>query len=1039
MADIVGLLASVLQLVDTIAKARGYLKGFHDGPKDQRELLLEIMSLATLLKHVGEHIKRDSSGGGLQHFQEPLIHLEALMARLAKKLDPATGSVSRVSSRLTWPMWGKEDVREGFNTIERFKSLLNAWLGVDIWSPDIESAVKNAAQEQRVDHCDIIGSLKNSARNQREFHDGGLPYLYPCTLAESELDVVAAVTDIAEEQRVDHKYIFQSVRDVALKQERHHDFARRSEIIEWFSPLNFFPRQADVTSTRQPGTGLWLLESDVFKRWELETEKALWCRGMLGYSEDTICVQLVPERLCLFQWLLMRFEPNRGVKTSMSYLDHKETKMHSLPNLLASVWRQLIVHKSISPEMHHSYDTHREKHTRPSLQEISAILDSAVSKDFPVFIVVDALDEYPQGQRDSLLLHLSGLGPTVHLMFTSRPHIKIDPRLDLEVVKLEIRAADDDIRRYLKGQISLSSHLSNHIKNCPGLRDEIETSILQRSAGMFLLAKLHIDSLLTKHTVKAVREALANMPGDLNSTYDEVMERINQQNTEDRHLARRTLSWISNVKRLLHMFELQEALAVEEGTPQLDPDNLLAVDTILSVCAGLVVVNEEDGLVRLIHYTTQDYLDRIHTREFPLASAEITVTCITYLSFVGLAANLHDPTKLFHFLDYAVEYCLIHARGSPEISVRDKILTFLESCSVWQKLWNQTHPFQSLPDSPTPLWIAAIFHLEELCRSIIKADGVGSTLQEAAMQGLYDVVRILLEIGVDVETGEGEYDNALQGASTYGHEDIIRLLIKNGADVNSQGRHYGTALQSAAFFGQTQSARLLLEAGANVDADGGFYGTALHAATSRGYYKIVYMLIEHGVNVDAEDKWDGTALQIASLAGHKDLVMLLIKNGANINSCGGWRGSPLQLASSAGHEAIVKFLIENGADINANAGKCGTPLCAAASQGRYTIVRLLIQHGAELNIRGPDGTALCSALTHKRLDIARLLIENGVNVDECDGDCGTILQRASFLGKEAVERLLREHGSADVSTQVGASGTALNSARQTNHGGIVTK
>ncbi|KAJ7450804.1 ankyrin repeat-containing domain protein [Mycena latifolia] len=1017
MADIVGLLASVLQLVDTIAKARGYLKGFHDGPKDQQELLLEIMSLATLLKHVGERIKRDSSGGGLQHFQEPLIHLEALMTRLAKKLDPATGSLSRVSSRLTWPMWGKEDVREGFNTIERFKSLLNAWLGVDIWASaqDIESAVKNAAQEQRVDHCDIIGSLKNSARNQREFHD----------------DIVAAVTDIAEEQRVDHKYIFKSVRDVALKQERHHDIAKRSEIIEWFSPLNFFPRQADVTSTRQPGTGLWLLESDVFKRWELEPEKALWCRGMPGAGK-TVLVSMVVDAL--------RAKPrSQNIDVAVVYLDHKETKMHSLPNLLASVWRQLIVHKPISPEMHHSYDTHREKHTRPSLQEISAILDSAVSKDFPVFIVVDALDEYPQGQRDSLLLHLSGLGPTVHLMFTSRPHIKIDPRLDLELVKLEIRAADDDIRRYLNGQISLSSHLSNHIKNCPGLRDEIETSIVQRSAGMFLLAKLHIDSLLTKHTVKAVREALANMPSDLTSTYDEVMERINQQNTEDRHLARRTLSWISHIKRLLHILELQEALAVEEGTPQLDPDNLLAVDTILSVCAGLVVVNEEDGLVRLIHYTTQDYLDRIHTREFPRASAEITVTCITYLSFVGLAANLHDPTKLFHFLDYAVQYCLIHARGSPEISIRNKILTFLESCSVWQKLWNQTHPFQSLPDSPTPLWIAAIFHLEELCRSIIKADGVGSTLQEAATRGLSDVVRILLEIGVNVETDEGEYDNALQGASTYGHEDIIRLLIKNGANVNSQGRHYGTALQSAAFFGQTQSARLLLEAGANVDADGGFYGTALHAATSGGYYEIVWMLVEHGVSVNTEDRWGGTALQVTSLAGHEDLVTLLIENGANINAYGGWRGSPLQLASSAGHEAIVKFLIEHGADINANAGKCGTPLCAAASQGRYTIVRLLIQHGAELNIRGPDGTALCSALTHKRLEIARLLIENGANVDECDGDCGTILQRASFLGKEAVERLLREHGSADVSTQVGASGTALNSARQTNHGGIVTK
>ncbi|KAJ7465172.1 hypothetical protein FB451DRAFT_978088, partial [Mycena latifolia] len=104
----------------------------------------------------------------------------------------------------------------------------------------------------------------------------------------------------------------------------------------------------------------------------------------------------------------------------------------------------------------------------------------------------------------------------------------------------------------------------------------------------FLLAKLHIDSLATKHTVKAVQEALIHMPRDLDSTYDEVVERINQQCEEDRQLAWRTLSWVTNAKRPLRPAELREALAVEQGTKQLDCDNLLDIDIILSVCAGLV-------------------------------------------------------------------------------------------------------------------------------------------------------------------------------------------------------------------------------------------------------------------------------------------------------------------------------------------------------------------------------------------------------------------------------------------------------------------
>ncbi|KAJ6477230.1 hypothetical protein DFH09DRAFT_1108638 [Mycena vulgaris] len=111
-----------------------------------------------------------------------------------------------------------------------------------------------------------------------------------------------------------------------------------------------------------------------------------------------------------------------------------------------------------------------------------------------------------------------------------------------------------------------------HIKSRPSLGDEIETQIVGRSDGMFLLAKLHINSLTTKHTVKAIREALQSMPSDLQNSYDEVMARIDQQCADNRKLAQAALSWISNAKRLLRVAELREALAVEVGTSKLDPE-----------------------------------------------------------------------------------------------------------------------------------------------------------------------------------------------------------------------------------------------------------------------------------------------------------------------------------------------------------------------------------------------------------------------------------------------------------------------------------
>jgi hypothetical protein len=41
MADIVGLVASILKLVDAVVKARDYIKDFRNAPRDQQQLLQE--------------------------------------------------------------------------------------------------------------------------------------------------------------------------------------------------------------------------------------------------------------------------------------------------------------------------------------------------------------------------------------------------------------------------------------------------------------------------------------------------------------------------------------------------------------------------------------------------------------------------------------------------------------------------------------------------------------------------------------------------------------------------------------------------------------------------------------------------------------------------------------------------------------------------------------------------------------------------------------------------------------------------------------
>ena len=82
--------------------------------------------------------------------------------------------------------------------------------------------------------------------------------------------------------------------------------------------------------------------------------------------------------------------------------------------------------------------------------------------------------------------------------------------------------------------------------------------------------------------------------------YDGVMARIEAQNPDDRELAEKVLCWVSYTRRPLNSVELQHALAVEVRSTTFDYDAMPDEDIMTSVCAGLVAIDAESGVVRLI-------------------------------------------------------------------------------------------------------------------------------------------------------------------------------------------------------------------------------------------------------------------------------------------------------------------------------------------------------------------------------------------------------------------------------------------------------
>lgn len=163
---------------------------------------------------------------------------------------------------------------------------------------------------------------------------------------------------------------------------------------------------------------------------------------------------------------------------------------------------------------------------------------------------------------------------------------------------------------------------------------------------------------------------------------------------EYKNTAQQVLLWVSCAKRPLTMRELQHAIAFNSEEQKLPTKDLPEPDLLLSTCTGLVLFDQHSGYVRLLHETTQAWLEDRKPGFFPGADVLIAQTCLAYLSneaFSSGGCKGHDQMRQrlakYPLLDYAANYWGSHLKGDAETALRSEALTFLEkpgnlSCST---------------------------------------------------------------------------------------------------------------------------------------------------------------------------------------------------------------------------------------------------------------------------------------------------------------------------------------------------------------------
>ena len=335
--------------------------------------------------------------------------------------------------------------------------------------------------------------------------------------------------------------------------------------------------------------------------------------------------------------------------------------------------------------------------------------------------------------------------------------------------------------------------------------------------------------------------------------------------------------------------------------------------------------------------------DRLATSRREISQYHISLLdAHTLLTQASLAVLLRDPdvdglADSGALADYAAEHWTAHARIENIASqFRDRMEDLFDPDKPYFDVWVELHDmdakngtyFGGTADSEPrarPLYYAALCGFLELVEHLTlkypqhasaRGGFWGTPLHSASFGGHLQVVRYLLQHGVNVNVRDSENDTPLLLASFKGHLDVVQCLLKHGADMNLLDFEHAAPLTWAAHFGHVNVVRLLLEHKAEVNTQDNNGWTPLHDVMQGDRFnaeraQIVRLLLKHGANPNARSHDLQTPLHLVSKREDLlDVLRLLLEHGAHIDAKDEYGKTPLQWSLDRGHREVTRLLSE---------------------------------------------------------------------------------------------------------------------------------
>ena len=481
---------------------------------------------------------------------------------------------------------------------------------------------------------------------------------------------------------------------------------------------------------------------------------------------------------------------------------------------------------------------------------------------------------------------------------------------------------------------------------------------------------------------------------------------MQSQEPEKVDRANQVLTWVIHATRHLKVQELQCALSIEPGSKTLDREAIPDWLSLVSRCMGLVAVDPESLVVRLVHYTAQEYFENRRMELFPDGHTQIAKACMTILSFNEIASfyfkelssgwNLDGLKRLFRLYPlvfYAAENCERHISQAPEANLQlelleilgrleetsyDLIVNCIPSFIPWFEWWM---PGLTTDFDPDDLKIDSSKLVGTRQRDGLYGQSGAIGMILAVRWNLKGVVATILDQGGDPNTEDEEGRSALQWALKKGEPTMVKLLLEHNADATKNN-----GLGRSAFF----------------------YAALSESKVTEDVRSMLMLLIDKlagsAISINSQDDNGQTPLHCVvenKKQGYGQVVNLLLEHGANPNIVDYIGQYPLTLAAqkephSKEYEGkVIDSLLINGAEPNQQDRRGRTALHHVASYGLIQAIKLLKRYRAGPDFTDEDGaTPLHLAASNGQEEAAELLLQQGADPDAVDYNERTALVRA---------------------------------------------